>query len=254
MGGVAIVLCFLVIANLTPFSEALPNTLLWTWLGVLAIPYTSELARARLRPSRAAVRVCPPAGLAPLHLRVPASRAINPEIGPPGSETGHDRARLSRRRAPDACARHRPPKVSLARHRRHAACSGAAPWWLLVELPPNEPAPLRLKPHPTRTTQPTQTTVNYRQSTYAAPATLWPNEHFLPAERGQLATPADVVQVCLRHRFGLHAGLWLGRRQQHAHLPCAGWTSQVSPISVLSGCNNFLSDTGAESPYRRTPP
>ena len=50
MGGVAIVLCFLVIANLAPFSEALPNTLLWTWLGVLAMPYTSRLPCARLRP------------------------------------------------------------------------------------------------------------------------------------------------------------------------------------------------------------
>jgi putative inorganic carbon (hco3(-)) transporter len=50
IGGVAIVLCFLVIANLVPFSQAAPNALLWTWLGVLAAPYTSEwraLARAR---------------------------------------------------------------------------------------------------------------------------------------------------------------------------------------------------------------
>ncbi len=40
---VAIVLFYLVVANLVPFSEALPNTLLWAWLGVLAMPYTSEL-------------------------------------------------------------------------------------------------------------------------------------------------------------------------------------------------------------------
>jgi O-antigen ligase len=43
VGGVAIVACFLVIADLAPFSQALPNTLLWTWLGVMAMPYTSRL-------------------------------------------------------------------------------------------------------------------------------------------------------------------------------------------------------------------
>jgi O-antigen ligase len=42
-GGFAVLPCFLVIANLAPFSQALPNTLLWTWLGVMAIPYTSRL-------------------------------------------------------------------------------------------------------------------------------------------------------------------------------------------------------------------
>jgi len=43
--GFAIVLCFLVIADLAPFSEALPNALLWMWLGILAAPYTSVLRR-----------------------------------------------------------------------------------------------------------------------------------------------------------------------------------------------------------------
>ncbi|MGA3220992.1 MAG: O-antigen ligase family protein, partial [Acidimicrobiales bacterium] len=42
-GGFAILPCFLVIADLSPFSQALPNTLLWAWLGVMAIPYTSRL-------------------------------------------------------------------------------------------------------------------------------------------------------------------------------------------------------------------
>jgi O-antigen ligase len=42
-GGLAIVLCFVVEANLAPFSEPLPNALLWIWLGILAIPYTSTL-------------------------------------------------------------------------------------------------------------------------------------------------------------------------------------------------------------------
>jgi hypothetical protein len=42
-GGFAILPCFLVIADLARFSQALPNTMLWTWLGVMAIPYTSLL-------------------------------------------------------------------------------------------------------------------------------------------------------------------------------------------------------------------
>jgi putative inorganic carbon (hco3(-)) transporter len=81
MGGVAIVLCFFVIANLTPFSEALPNTLLWTWLGVLAIPYTSELRLPAHARARAQARLVRPRELATLHLGVPISRVINPEIG-----------------------------------------------------------------------------------------------------------------------------------------------------------------------------
>jgi O-antigen ligase len=53
-GGFAITLCYLVIASLAPFSEALPNTLLWIWLGILAAPYTSVIrTRAAHRlPSR----------------------------------------------------------------------------------------------------------------------------------------------------------------------------------------------------------
>jgi putative inorganic carbon (hco3(-)) transporter len=42
VGAFAMVLCFLVIADLAPFSEALPNTLLWGWLGIVASPYTSR--------------------------------------------------------------------------------------------------------------------------------------------------------------------------------------------------------------------
>jgi putative inorganic carbon (hco3(-)) transporter len=51
LGGLAILACFFAIADLAPFSQALPNTLLWTFLGVLAMPYTSTLR------SRALVRV-----------------------------------------------------------------------------------------------------------------------------------------------------------------------------------------------------
>ncbi len=70
MGGVAVVLCFLVIANLAPFSEALPNALLWTLLGVLAMPYTSKL-RVPVYARDEAVVALPASArreLAPLHL------------------------------------------------------------------------------------------------------------------------------------------------------------------------------------------
>lgn len=49
-GGLAIGACFLCIASFSPFSQALPNSLLWTFLGVMAVPYTSAL-----RPGRALV-------------------------------------------------------------------------------------------------------------------------------------------------------------------------------------------------------
>ena len=66
----AVVLCFLVIANLAPFSEALPNALLWTLLGVLAMPYTSKL-RVPVYARDEAVVALPASArreLAPLHL------------------------------------------------------------------------------------------------------------------------------------------------------------------------------------------
>ena len=62
-GGFAIVLCFLVIADLAPFSQALPNSLLWTWLGVLAVPYTSVI-RTHLLHSRASRATWPSGTLA----------------------------------------------------------------------------------------------------------------------------------------------------------------------------------------------
>jgi putative inorganic carbon (hco3(-)) transporter len=52
LGGVAILLCFLSVADLAPFSEALPNTLLWLWFGVMAAPYTSRLRTAALHRHR----------------------------------------------------------------------------------------------------------------------------------------------------------------------------------------------------------
>jgi O-antigen ligase len=54
-GGVAIVLCYFVIANSAPFSEPLPNALLWIWLGILAAPYTSVIRVKALH--RAGTRV-----------------------------------------------------------------------------------------------------------------------------------------------------------------------------------------------------
>jgi putative inorganic carbon (HCO3(-)) transporter len=60
-GGFAIILCYLIIASLAPFSEALPNTLLWIWLGIVAAPYTS-VVRTRASHRRASHR--PPLVLA----------------------------------------------------------------------------------------------------------------------------------------------------------------------------------------------
>ena len=77
IGGVAIVLCFLVIANLAPFSEALPNTLLWTWLGVLAIPYTSKLRVPAYVRQREPLLLASRRELAPLHLSLPVEQTIH---------------------------------------------------------------------------------------------------------------------------------------------------------------------------------
>ncbi|MGO9659699.1 MAG: O-antigen ligase family protein [Acidimicrobiales bacterium] len=68
-GGFAIVPCFLVIANLSPFSQALPNTLLWMWLGVMAIPYTSRLRVPARQVSRA--RAVRPQAERPISAPVP---------------------------------------------------------------------------------------------------------------------------------------------------------------------------------------
>ena len=140
MGGVAIVLCFVVIANLTPFSEALPNTLFWTWLGVLAIPYTSELRVPAYAQARVPAGFVRPRDLATLHLSVPVSRAINPEIGPgqspcPIAPACTGCVAVTAAQGPAGS----PPP---------ARWCWPAPWWLLVELPPNEPPPRRLKRTP----------------------------------------------------------------------------------------------------------
>ncbi len=45
LGLLAIGVAFGVIADLAPFSQALPNTLLWLFLGIVASPYTSVLRR-----------------------------------------------------------------------------------------------------------------------------------------------------------------------------------------------------------------
>ena len=78
VGGVAIVLCFLVVANLAPFSQALPNSLLWTWLGVLCIPYTSQLRVPALVRQRVAGPVDFGRELAPAHARVPVKVEAKP--------------------------------------------------------------------------------------------------------------------------------------------------------------------------------
>jgi putative inorganic carbon (HCO3(-)) transporter len=54
-GALAIVVCFLIIANLGPFTQASPNALLWVWMGIAGLPYFR-----RLRPSpRLAPRPAP---------------------------------------------------------------------------------------------------------------------------------------------------------------------------------------------------
>lgn len=71
VAGICILVCFFCIADLAPFSEALPNTLLWTFLGVLAIPYTSRVrARAAVVVSQARAARTPTAvpSLAPYQM------------------------------------------------------------------------------------------------------------------------------------------------------------------------------------------
>ncbi len=64
LGGIAVVLCFVVVANLAPLTEAPANMFLWVWLGVLAIPYTSRLRPAG-RAGSAAPALAAPALAAP---------------------------------------------------------------------------------------------------------------------------------------------------------------------------------------------
>jgi putative inorganic carbon (HCO3(-)) transporter len=78
VGAVAILLCFLVIANLAPFSEALPNSLLWTWLGVLCVPYTSALRAPAVVRQRTAVTVGRRRELVPAHARVATPLEASP--------------------------------------------------------------------------------------------------------------------------------------------------------------------------------
>ncbi len=77
LGLLTVGLAFGVIADLAPFSQALPNTLLWLFLGIVSSPYTS-----RLRPghARAALRLAGAGGGSAL-LPVPARPAT---AGPGG--------------------------------------------------------------------------------------------------------------------------------------------------------------------------
>ena len=72
LGGFGVISCFLAIASFSPFSQALPNTLLWTWLGVMVIPYASrrrvpvrQVSAARPGRARAERPALAPAGLSP---------------------------------------------------------------------------------------------------------------------------------------------------------------------------------------------
>jgi O-antigen ligase len=68
LGGIAVVLCFVVVANLAPLTEAPANMFLWVWLGVLAVPYTSRLRSARPARSAAPALGGRPAGIRPAYL------------------------------------------------------------------------------------------------------------------------------------------------------------------------------------------
>jgi len=74
LGGIAIVICFVVVANLAPLTEAPANLLLWTWLGVVAMPYTSRLRSTSRLPTEELAPSAPPAlaedgvGLRPVYL------------------------------------------------------------------------------------------------------------------------------------------------------------------------------------------
>ncbi|MGH9106894.1 MAG: O-antigen ligase family protein [Acidimicrobiales bacterium] len=70
-GGLALLLFFLVVADLAPFSQALPNTLLWLWLGVLAAPYTSRFRALPATVARVSAK-------APLPTRVMVGAAPTP--------------------------------------------------------------------------------------------------------------------------------------------------------------------------------
>ena len=110
-------------------------------------------------------------------------------------------------------------------------------------------------PPPTRsssptTAQPTQTTpttVNYRHSTYAAPGTLWPKSIFSkpdvanwPLVSASSRFASDIV-ADYRQDYGSVGVNSLPIYRVPADQPDV-------PVSVLSGCNNFLSDTGEQIP------
>lgn len=77
VAGWSVLVCFLCIADLAPFSEALPNTLLWTLMGILAIPYTSEVRVRRAMAHAFVPRWAAPAHRAPVRLQ-PQMRTAGP--------------------------------------------------------------------------------------------------------------------------------------------------------------------------------
>ena len=100
---------------------------------------------------------------------------------------------------------------------------------------------------PSSTTNATQTTVNYRRATYAAPTTLWPSSVFSKPDVANwplLSTSStfasDIVSDYTQD-YGSVGVNSLPIYRVPANQPGV-------PISVLSGCNNFVSDTGGEIP------
>ena len=107
--------------------------------------------------------------------------------------------------------------------------------------------PQSTAPPSTTTTNVTQTTVNYRRTTFAPPATLWHKSIFDQADVGNwslLSTShqfaSDIVSDYTQD-YGSVGVNNLPIYRVPADQPGVG-------ISVLKGCNNFLSDTGTEIP------
>ena len=119
-----------------------------------------------------------------------------------------------------------------------AAC-GSSP---KANAPPSTPPPLP------STTQPTPTTVNYRHPTYAPPASLWPKSIFSkpdvanwPLVSASSKFASDIVADYTQD-YGSVGVNSMPVYRVPADQPDV-------PVSVLSGCNNFLPDTGDRDPH-----
>jgi hypothetical protein len=118
-----------------------------------------------------------------------------------------------------------------------AAC-GSSP---KASAPPSTSGP------PPSTTQPTPTTLNYRHSAYAPPGTLWPKGIFSkpdvanwPLVSASSKFASDIVADYTQD-YGSVGVNSMPIYRVPADQPDV-------PVSVLSGCNSFLPDTGDQIP------